>query len=125
MASKRKAGDQDVIDGVTITRGTGNVFADLGFADAEEREAKAKLAHEIATRCEGMTQMQVAARLHIDQPKVSALLGGHLQQFSTERLMTFARRLGQDVEIHMHPSHRRRAHGKTAALGRLVVVAHA
>ena len=30
-----------------ITRGTGNVFADLGYADAEERQAKLRLAHAI------------------------------------------------------------------------------
>lgn len=125
MAGKRKAGDQDVIDGVTITRGSGNVFADLGFADAEERLAKAKLAHEIAIRCEGMTQKVIAARLEIDQPKVSALLRGQLQQFSTERLMTFVRRVGQDVEIHVHPARRGRSQRKKIALGGLSVIADA
>ena len=123
MAGKRKAGDQDVVDGVTATRGSGNVFADLGFADAEERLAKAKLAHEIAVRCEGMTQKAIAARLEIDQPKVSALLRGQLQQFSTERLMTFLRRVGQDVEIHLRPTKRGRSPRKKAPLGRLLVVA--
>jgi hypothetical protein len=28
-----------------ITRGTGNVFANLGYADAEERQMKLRLAH--------------------------------------------------------------------------------
>jgi predicted XRE-type DNA-binding protein len=125
MAGKRKAGDRDTIDGVTITRGSGNVFADLGFDDAEERVAKASLAHEIAERCDGMTQKEIAARLEIDQPKVSALLRGQLQQFSTERLMTFVRRVGQDVEIHVHPSRHGRSPRKPAVLGRLLVVAHA
>jgi predicted XRE-type DNA-binding protein len=123
MATKRRAGDQDTIDGVTITRGSGNVFADLGFADAEERLAKAELAHEIAIRCEGMTQKEIGARLEIDQPKVSALLRGQLQQFSTERLMTFVRRVGQDVEIHVHRTRRRRSPGGKTPLGRLLVVA--
>ena len=31
----------------TIVRGTGNVFADLGFADAGERQTKLKLAYAI------------------------------------------------------------------------------
>jgi len=30
-----------------IIRGTGNVFADLGYADAEERQTKLRLAHTI------------------------------------------------------------------------------
>ena len=125
MATKRKAGDQDFIDGVAITRGSGNVFADLGFADAEERLAKAKLAREVANRCEGLTQKEIAARLEIDQPKVSALLRGQLQQFSTERLMTFVRRVGQDVEIHVRPMRQRRSSRRKASLGRLLVVAEA
>lgn len=125
MAAKRKAGDPDFIDGVAITRGSGNVFADLGFADAEERLAKAKLAREIANRCEGMTQKEIAARLEIDQPKVSALLRGQLQQFSTERLMTFIRRVGQDVEIHVHPARRSLSSRKKVPLGHLLVVADA
>jgi predicted XRE-type DNA-binding protein len=100
MGMKRKSGDQDVVDGVTITRGSGNVFADLGFADSEERLAKARLARESSLRCAGMTQKEIAVRLEIDQPKVSTLVRGQLRQFSTERLMTFVRRVGQDVEIH-------------------------
>ncbi len=34
-------------DDETITRGTGNVFADLGYADADERQTKLRLAHTI------------------------------------------------------------------------------
>ena len=30
-----------------ITRGTGSVFADLGYADAEERQTKPRLVHAI------------------------------------------------------------------------------
>lgn len=30
-----------------ITRGTGNVFADLGYVDAEERRTKLRLAYAI------------------------------------------------------------------------------
>jgi predicted XRE-type DNA-binding protein len=104
MGTKRKAGDQDVIDVVTITRGSGNVFADLGFAAAEERLTKAALAREIGLRCAEMTEKEIAAQLEIDQPKVSALVRGQLQQFSTERLMTFVRRVRQDVQIHMRRS---------------------
>jgi predicted XRE-type DNA-binding protein len=123
MTSKRKAGDQDVIDGITITRGSGNVFADIGLPNPEELLAKCELAFEIADRCKGMTQKQIAARLDIDQPKVSALINEQLAQFSIERLVTFLRRLGQDVEIHMRPSRRRRSSTKRPVLGRLSVVA--
>jgi predicted XRE-type DNA-binding protein len=43
---------------------SGNVFADLGFEDSEERLLKAKLAGDIAQSIEekGFTQAQTAAR---------------------------------------------------------------
>jgi predicted XRE-type DNA-binding protein len=95
---------------VKIERGSGNVFADLGLPNPEERLAKAKLASEI---CEliataGLTQTQAADRLGIDQPKVSMLMRGRLKDFSTERLMLFIVRLGRDVVIGIQAPQNRR-----------------
>lgn len=85
----------------TITRGTGNVFADLGYADAEERQTKLRLACAIngVIERQRMTQAAAAERLGINQPKVSALARYKLDGFSVERLMTFLTALDQDVEI--------------------------
>ena len=85
----------------TVTEGSGNVYADLGFADAEERLAKAKLARQIGKFIEThrMTQAKAAARLGIDQPKVSALMAGRLTGFSTDRLLRCLVLLGNDVRI--------------------------
>lgn len=84
-----------------ITRGTGNVFADLGYADAEERQTKLRLAYAINGIIERqrMTQAAAADKLGINQPKVSALANYKLEGFSVERLMTFLTALDQDVEI--------------------------
>src|SRR5262249_18420660 len=84
-----------------IERGSGNVFADIGLSNPEERLAKAELAHEICQLIEsaGLTQSQAAKRLGIDQPKVSMLMRGRLKDFSTERLMRFLVLLGRDVII--------------------------
>jgi predicted XRE-type DNA-binding protein len=84
-----------------ITRGTGNVFADLGYADAEERQAKLRLAHAIngVIARRRLTQAAAARKLGVNQPKVSALANYRLDGFSVERLMTFLTALGQDVEI--------------------------
>lgn len=85
----------------TITRGTGNVFADLGYADAGERQTKLRLAYalnELIAR-QRLTQTAVAAKLGINQPKVSALANYKLEGFSVERLITFLTALDQDVEI--------------------------
>jgi predicted XRE-type DNA-binding protein len=80
---------------------TGNVFADLGFHDAEERLLKAKLATKIAELIEkkGWTQAQTAERTALDQPKISRLLRGQLSGFSADRLFAVLNRLGHSVEV--------------------------
>jgi predicted XRE-type DNA-binding protein len=94
-----------------ITRGTGNVFADLGYADAEERQTKLRLAHTvngvIARR--RLAQAAGAEKLGINQPKVSALANYKLDGFSVERLMTFLTALDQDMEIVIRKKPRSRA----------------
>ena len=81
-----------------ITRGTGNVFADLGYADAAERQTKLRLAHAINGVIMRRRLTQAAAeKLNVNQPKVSA--NYKLDGFSVERLMTFLTALDQDVEI--------------------------
>ena len=86
---------------IQVTPSSGNVFADLGFAEPEEELTKAQLASELRQiiKRRRLTQAAVAAILGIDQPKVSALLNGRLASFSTERLMRLLTALGQDVEI--------------------------
>lgn len=87
--------------GSAIVRGSGNVFADLGFADAEERQTKLRLAYALneIMEAERLTQAAAAARLGLNQPKVSALRHYKLEGFSVERLMTLLTALDQDVEI--------------------------
>ena len=84
-----------------ITRGTGNVFADLGFPDAAERQAKLRLAYAVNQLLEGrkLSQAEAAKVLGVGQPKVSALRNYKLSGFSVERLMNLLTALDQDVEI--------------------------
>ena len=92
--------------GTTITRGTGNVFADLGYADAEERQTKLRLAipiNDVIARWR-LTQAAAAEKLRINQPKVSALLRGKFDGFSIDRLFRFLNALGRDVEIVIRPA---------------------
>ena len=90
--------------------GSGNVFADLGLPQAEERLAKAELARAIgkAIEARGLTQREAAELLGVDQPKVSQVLNGRLNGFSTERLLRFLTSLGRDVEIRVKPGSARR-----------------
>ena len=84
-----------------ITRGSDNVFADLGLPDANERQTKVKLAKEIHRILEDLRlrQTDIAGLLGINQPKVSALMNFKLDGFSVERLMGFLVALDRDVEI--------------------------
>jgi len=80
---------------------SGNVFADLGFPDAEQMLAKAELAAKISSIIarRRLTQAQAAKLLGVDQPKISALRRGRLAGFSLERMLRFLVLLGRDVEI--------------------------
>jgi predicted XRE-type DNA-binding protein len=90
---------------IPIEIGSGNVFADLGMANPEERLTKALLATQIADLIaeNGLNQQQAAERLGIDQPKVSSILNGRLRGFSTDRLMAFLNALDRDVIITIQP----------------------
>jgi predicted XRE-type DNA-binding protein len=91
-----------------IEIGSGNVFADLGFEDAEERLLKAELATRIAQLIQNKswTQAQTAERTGLDQPKVSRLLRGQLSGFSADRLFAILNRLGHSVEVRISPKER-------------------
>jgi predicted XRE-type DNA-binding protein len=91
----------------SVTEGSGNVFADMGVAEPEQALAKAKLAAKIAIAIEEeqLTQTEAAERLGADQAKVSAIVRGRLDQFSTERLLQYARMIGYDVEIRFSRRH--------------------
>ncbi len=94
-----------------IETGTGNVFADLGYADAKERRLRVELALQVnqLLKQRGLTQARAAALLAVRQPHISDLARYRLNRFSAERLMEFLTRLGRDVEIRIRPRHSRRS----------------
>ena len=85
--------------------GSGNVFADLGLADAGEHLIKAGLVVKIdrTIRQRRLTQAAAAELMGIDQPKVSSMLAGQFRGYSVERLMRFLVALGLNVEIVVKP----------------------
>ena len=95
MAKSRKDEKDEII------RGSTNVFADLGYVDAEERQTKLRLAHAINRVIERrrLTQAATANLLGVNQPKISALRRYKLEGLSVERLMKFLTALDRDVEI--------------------------
>jgi predicted XRE-type DNA-binding protein len=91
---------------VKAEKGSGNVFADLGFPHPEQELLKARLALQIyrIIRKRGLTQTEAAKILGVRQPHVSALMRNRGGTFSVERLMDFLTALGQDVEINVKPA---------------------
>ncbi len=89
---KRKTGNRPSI---------GNVFADIGLANAEEHLIKATLVLKIDAlmRASGLKQIEAAALFGVKPPDISKMLRGGFRQFSVERLLRFLVALGQDVEI--------------------------
>lgn len=88
-----------------ITESSGNVFADLGLADAEEHRLKADIVLQIdrLMRERSLTQSAAAQLAGLAQPDLSNLLRGRVRGFSVERLMRVLTAFGQQVEIRIRP----------------------
>jgi predicted XRE-type DNA-binding protein len=99
---------------------SGNVFADLGLPKADELQAKAALASQIASIVghRHLTQVETARILGTGQPKVSELLAGRLDGFSIERLIRYLNALDRDVQIDVSPKPRSRAHATLKVTGK-------
>ena len=84
-----------------VTIGSGNVFADLGFANPEEELLKAKLVREIRAiiKRKKLTQTKAAAMLGLKQPDVSALVTGRVGKFSIDRLVRCLDRMDYKVDV--------------------------
>ena len=85
------------------TRGSDNVFIDLGFsrAEAENLKLRADLMIRIVQyfRNSGITQSQAAKVLGITQPRLNALLKGRIGKFSLDALVNIASRAGLNVRL--------------------------
>lgn len=101
-----------------VTRGTGNVFADLGFPDAAERQAKLRLAYALnqVLAAGKLSQAEAAKVLGVTQPKVSALRNYKLSGFSVERLMNLLTAVDQDIEIVIRRKPRSRKVGRISVV---------
>ena len=101
-----------------VRHGSGNVFADLGYADAAERQAKVRLALELVKilRARKLRQVDAAKLLSVPQPKISALVNYRLDGFSVEKLMEFLTGLERDVEIVIRPRAARSGSGQISVV---------
>jgi predicted XRE-type DNA-binding protein len=93
-----------------VTPSTGNVFRDLGFS--EEEAAHLLVRSDLMIQVQKfigsrrLTQTQVAKLLRVTQPRVSDLLRGRVDLFSTDTLLDMLARLGVRVRFVLKPSRR-------------------
>jgi predicted XRE-type DNA-binding protein len=94
-----------------VTVSSGNVFADLGFANPEEELLKAKLIREIRAiiKRRRLTQAKAAVILGLKQPDVSAIVTGRVGKFSIDRLVRCLDRLDYKVDVVIRQKPARRA----------------
>lgn len=83
--------------------GSGNVFADIGFApaEAENLRLRAELMSRVDdhVRKSGLTQKEAAAILGVTQPRLNALLKGRIGDFSLDALVNMLARAGLRVSM--------------------------
>jgi predicted XRE-type DNA-binding protein len=84
-----------------IRRGTKNIFADLGFPDADTHLLKAQLMSRVQdTMQERQLNQTAAAQLTgVSQPDLSRMLNGQFRDVSVERIMRMLTKLGCEVDI--------------------------
>jgi predicted XRE-type DNA-binding protein len=97
-----------------VTRGTANVFVDLGFPDAVERQAKLRLAYALNQLLAAghLSPIDTVKVLGVTQLEGAALRHYRLAGFSLERLLNLLTALDHDVEIVIRPKPRSRKAGR-------------
>src|SRR5580698_8005928 len=88
--------------------GSGNVFADLGLKEADQRLTRAQIGFRVFKILEDkkLKQREIADVLGIAQPDVSHLMNGHFSRFTTDKLLDFLKRLNRKVTIEVSRHHK-------------------
>jgi predicted XRE-type DNA-binding protein len=104
-------GKMKVIKDCAVTKGSGNVFADLGFSPAEVRNLRLRSEMMTALRTfiekAGLTQADAAKRLKVTQPRISDLTRGKISRFSLDTLVNMLADAGLEVDMRIKASPRR------------------
>ena len=88
---------------IKITKGSANVFRDLGFSSVEAEHLRVRadlmLALEKLIARRQLTQAQAAKLLGVSQPRVNDLVRGRLHRFSIDALVDMLARAGIRVRF--------------------------
>ena len=92
---------------IELVHGSGNVFRDFGYANADVEQLKAILATEIAKMLDRkkLTVRAAHALTGIAAADFSRIRNADLRRFTLDRLMSILNRLGTrgDVQISLRP----------------------
>lgn len=101
-----------------FVRGSGNVFEDFGYPDADLRQAKALMGAQIIKILdrEKLSTRQAEARTGICHSEFSRIRRASFSRFTIDRLMATLVRLGQVVKISVKVRARSRHEGATSTL---------
>jgi predicted XRE-type DNA-binding protein len=77
----------------------GNVFADIGLADADELFARGKIGIQVIRilKQRNLKRREISQLIGISQLEVSHLMNGDFQQFSEDKLLIFLNRLDREI----------------------------
>ena len=105
---------------IEFEKGSTNVYADLGYPNADEMLRKAQLTSEIdqIIKARRWSQQQAAEVMGIPQPKLSEMLRGHFRGISETKLLEGLARLGRDLQITIGPARRRATAGRVSVVFR-------
>jgi predicted XRE-type DNA-binding protein len=94
--------------------GSGNVFADIGFDNAEEMLLKSELVRQINNTIEGkeLTTLQAKDLLKLDEETLFNLSRGSLTELTLENLFRCLNILGRDLEVVLKPRSTSSSQGK-------------
>jgi predicted XRE-type DNA-binding protein len=93
---------------------SGNVFADIGFDNAEEMLLKSELVRQInkTIKERELTPTQTRDMLNLDEEMLSNLSKGSLTEFTLENLFRYLNILGRDLEVVLKPRSTSSSQGK-------------
>lgn len=88
-------------DDFELVRGSGNVFRDLGYPDADVQQTKAFLAAKIigVLDVEGLSTRKAQERTGIAHADFARIRNAKLDRFTIDRLMTVLNKLGKQVDV--------------------------
>lgn len=90
-----------------ITKGSANVFADLGFGPQESQNLLLRSQTMVALvqwfNASGLTQAAAAKTLGVTQPRLNQLLKGKIEIFSLDALVNMATSAGMRVGLSIRP----------------------